>query len=396
MVIDVELARSLTPACSKVHHLNNAGASPSPRPVLDVVIGHLEREAEIGGYEAALEAAERHEAVYSSIARMLGGAPDEIGLPDSATRAWDLVFQGLAGHLREGDRILTGRSEYVSNAIALLQACSRTGAIVELVEDDEHGQLDVARLEAMMDERVKLVVVTHVPTGGGLVNPAAEIGRVTRAWGVPFMLDACQSAGQLELDVERIGCDVLTAAGRKFLRGPRGTGFAWVRSGLVESIDPPMPDLHSATWTSPWTFEVRGDARRFEMWESSVAARLGLGAAVDHALGWGLDRIEARVVELAAGLRTRLESIRGVEVRDKGERRCAIVTFSVEGRCADEVCEALRVVGVNTSVTRVDSAQFDLPQRGLPDLVRASVHYFNDEHDLDALCEGVERIAAET
>ena len=207
--IDVAAARAVTPGVAHVIHLNNAGASLAPQPVLDAMIGHLERESVRGGYEAEAEAHDRIEAVYGSVARLLNAAPDEIALVDSATRAWDSAFYTFAATLRPGERIVTGRAEYASNVIALLQIAHRSGVIIDVIEDDASGAIDVSALASRLDPHVRLVCVTHVPTSGGLVNPVAEIGKVTQAAGIPYLVDACQSAGQLPLDVEAIGCDAL-------------------------------------------------------------------------------------------------------------------------------------------------------------------------------------------
>ncbi|MFI7597244.1 aminotransferase class V-fold PLP-dependent enzyme [Actinoplanes sp. NPDC049681] len=382
--IDVVRARRETPGCANVTHLNNAGAALPPAVVTDTAVAYLRREAEIGGYEAAAEAAERVEDVYRSLARLVGCAPDEIAVVENATRAWDMAFYGFA--FRPGDRILTTRAEYASNVIALLQVSRRTGAVVELVDDDEHGQIDVADLARRLDDTVKLVALTHVPTSGGLVNPAAEVGRLTRAAGVPFLLDACQSVGQLPIDVEQIGCDLLSATGRKFLRAPRGTGFLYARRALAQQLEPPLLDLHSASWPAPDRYEIRPDARRFENWETNYAAKLGLGAAADYALSWDAEAVTERITALATGLRERLAERPGVSVHDRGARLGGIVTFTVAGVEAAEVQRTLRAAGINTSVSAADYAQWHLRSRGLPDVVRASVHYYNTEEELDLLC----------
>jgi cysteine desulfurase/selenocysteine lyase len=381
---DVERARRDTPGVARVAHLNNAGAALPPSPVTDAVIAHLRLEAQIGGYEAADAERERVEGVYGSLARLIGCRPDEVAVVENATRAWDMAFYSLA--FKPGDRILTARAEYASNVIAYLQVAARTGAVVEVVDNDPDGQLSVADLRRRLSQGgVRLIAVTHVPTQGGLVNPAEEIGAAARAAGVPFLLDACQSVGQLPVDVGRIGCDMLSATGRKFLRGPRGTGFLYVRRSVLESLEPPFLDLHAATWTGPRTYEVRGDARRFENWEANYAAKIGLGVAAEYAMAWGLDAIEGRVRALAEGLRARLSAVPGVRVHDQGRRRCGIVTFTVDGVPAADVQRRLAASGVNTSVSGAASAQFDLPARGLAELVRASVHYYNTEGELDRL-----------
>jgi cysteine desulfurase / selenocysteine lyase len=390
-VIDLERARTDTPGCKRVTHLNNAGSSLPPQPVLDAVVAHLRHEAQIGGYEAEAEAHDRLEAVYDEIAALIGCGRDEIALVENATRAWDMAFYAL--RFGPGDRILCARAEYESNLIAFLQAARRTGAVVEAVPDDEHGQLSVAALRDNLDERVKLIAVTHVPTNGGLVNPAAEIGAVAREAGVTFLLDACQSVGQLDVDVGAIGCDMLSATGRKYLRAPRGTGFLYVRRDLAERLEPPLLDLHAAELVAPDRYVIRPDARRFENWESYVAGRLGLGAAVRYARELGIDAIEARVTALAERLRGLLHDTRGVRVHDRGARRCGIVSLTVDGIGPGEVTSALAAQAINVSVSPGHYTLLDMQARGLDELVRASVHYYNSEDEIDRAARAIAQLA---
>src|SRR6266511_4997757 len=358
MPIDLERARAETPGCRRVLHFNNAGAGLPPRPVLDAVLGHLELEATVGGYEAEERKHAEIERTYKALAALIGCKPRELAVVENATRAWDMAFYAMG--FAPGDRILVARAEYASNVIAAWQVAHRTGASVEVIPDDEHGQLSVEALTEMLDERVRLIAITHVPTQGGLVNPAAAVGGVAQEAGVPYLLDACQSVGQLPVDVAEIGCDLLSATGRKFLRGPRGTGFLFVSERVLERLDPPFLDLHAADWTAPDEYVVRPDARRFESWESSLACRVGLGAAVDYALGFGLDAVQERVTGLAAGLRERLRAIPGVTVHDRGERLCGIVTFSVAGHEAGEVAAALARQRINVSQSRPEAARYEL------------------------------------
>jgi len=381
---DVERARRDTPGCAEVTHFNNAGSSLPPQQVLDAVVGHLRLEAEIGGYEAADASQAQRDRTYSAISRLLNCTPEEVALVENATRAWDMAFYAMS--FQPGDRILTCSAEYASNYIAYLQVAKRSGAVVQVIPDDAHGQVSVDALrEELRKGGVALVGITHVPTNGGLVNPAEEIGALTRAAGVPYLLDACQSAGQWPLDVERIGCDMLSVTGRKFLRGPRGTGFLYVRKGMIPQLEPPLLDLHAAEWTELDEYEIDPTARRFENWESYIAGGIGLGVAVDYALGWGIEAIQSRVVGLADRLRASLEEVPGVVVRDLGRERCGIVTFTHESASASSLKTSLRERRINVSVTSLSSTRIDMEARGLESMVRASVHYYNTEEELDRL-----------
>jgi cysteine desulfurase / selenocysteine lyase len=388
-LIDVDQARAETPGAAHVAHLNNAGAALMPEPVVEALESHLRREAQIGGYEAEEESWGRIEHTYEFVASLIGCAPDEVALVENATRAWDMAFYAFS--FAPGDRILTTQAEYASNYIALRQVADRAGASVEFLPEDEAGGVDVGALENALDERVKLVSLVHVPTQSGIVQPAAAVGRVTRAAGVPLLLDACQSVGQMPVDVGEIGCDMLSATGRKFLRGPRGTGFLYVRRDLIERLEPPLLDLHAAEWQEDGTYRIRSDARRFENWESYVAGRIGLGVAAAYARRWGLEEIRERVVALAAALRERLAETPGVTVHDVGRELCAIVTFSVAGHGPDAVAEALRGDGVNVSVSPRSSSRAWFAGHGLPpgDIVRASPHYYNTDEELDRLVAAV-------
>ena len=264
-----------------------------------------------------------------------------------------------------------------------LQLRDRFGIEIVLVEDDEHGQISLEHLAAELGQGAAMVALTHIPTNGGLVNPAEAVGALCAEHDVFYVLDACQSIGQVPVDVGAVGCDVLSATGRKYLRGPRGIGFLYVSDRALERLVPPFLDLHAATWTGIDTYEIREDARRFETWEMSHAGKLGLGAAVDYGLALDPEATWARIEALGASLRTGLSGVDGVTVQDKGERRGGIVTFTVEGRTAEAVKDDLTAAGINTSVSPAGWAHYDLPPRGLAALVRASVHYYNTDEEID-------------
>ncbi len=390
-IFDIDRARADTPACEQVMHFNNAGAALMPLPVSRAQQRYLAREAEIGGYETAAEfAVDLDEGLYASAAALLNCAAGEIAFVENATRAWDMAFYSLA--FEPGDRILTSVSEYGSNVIACLQRARRDGVSVEFVPDDADGQLDVAALEGLLDERVKLISISHIPTGGGLVNPAAAVGRVANEAGIPYLLDACQSVGQIPVDVEALGCDLLSLTGRKFLRGPRATGLLYARKEFADSLEPVFLDQYAADLVAPDAYRVRGDAKKFENWEQNFAGKYALKVAIDYALGWGLDAIRDRVYDLAATLRAELEKLDGVSVTDQGAERCGIVTFCAAQRDAYEIVDALSARGIHTSVSDGSGTLVSFERRGLVAVVRASLHYYNSGDEIEAFVAALREI----
>ncbi len=383
MSIDVGAVRAATPGASRVMHFNNAGSSLPPQVVIEAMTAYLHAEAEFGGYETEAARADDISRAYAATAELIGADPSEIAMMESASAAWINAFQSF--RFKPGDRVITARAEYVSNAMAMITAVERDGVEIVLIDDDADGQVDLDALDAAIDERTRLVAITHVPTSGGLINPAARVGAIARRYAVPFLLDACQSVGQLPIDVDDLGCDLMVATGRKFLRAPRGTGFLYVRSSLVDQLRPLRLDGRSANWIAADQLELAAGAQRFEMFECSFAARVGYAAAVDYALTLGLREIEERNRQLAARLRAELAAVPGVTLRDLGQRQCAIVTFDLDGVAATTAQTALCNANINVSLTRAQSSQFDLGARGLDQLVRASVHYFNTDDEIDAL-----------
>lgn len=380
--------RADTPGCLTQVHLNNAGSALPPSVVLDAVTAHLRREAEIGGYEAAAEADDRLQSVYSSLGRLVGAPASSIALTSSATDSFLRAF--LSVPFEAGDRVLVAQAEYASNVIPVLQASRRLGLTVEAIPDGADGALDPEALRGMLDERVKLVSIVHAPSHNGLLNPAEAVGQVLRASGSEawYVLDACQSVGQMPLDLAAIGADFLSATGRKFLRGPRGTGFLAL-SDRALAREPGLLDLHSAEWVDDDEFTVADGGRRYEQWERSPALLLGLGAAADYALGLGLGTTRDLITGAADRIRAGLAEIPGVVVRDRGSVRTGIVVFTVDGRAAADVHRAVKAAGVNVSLSPPDYALRDFRAQAIEGQVRVSPHVYTDDGDIDALLAAV-------
>jgi cysteine desulfurase / selenocysteine lyase len=386
-MMNIGLLRRETPACRDLIHFNNAGAALSPRPVTEAVLHHLMLEQRIGGYEAADASAAAQENFYHAFGRLLNCNPREIAYVENATRAWTLLLQAIP--FEPGDRILTGQSEYASNYLALMHLAKNRHVSIDVVENDTNGQISLESLKQKIDTDVRLIALTHVPSQSGVIHPAAEVGKLARRHRIFYLLDACQSVGQLKLDVNEIGCDMLTGSGRKYLRGPRGTGFMYVRQSILDYLEPTSIDLHSASWTHRDTYSLREDARRFEIWEQFIAGKIGLGVAADYAVELGSDAIESRIKTLAGQLRGRLADMPGIQLHERGENLCGIVTFSCEKIAATELQQKLRYLRINTSVVRRQNTLLDFTKRNLADINRASVHYYNNDDEIERFCDAL-------
>jgi len=385
--IDIERVRADTPGCQKVIHFGNAGSSLPTSATLDAHIGYLELEGAIGGYEAMAAAAENLDTFYSATAQLLNCAPEEVAFQSGASEAWWRAF--LAADLAPGDRVLVGTTEFQSAAFGLMQARKR-GVIVDMIPDDGAGQVDLAALESMMDDSVKLVGLTQIAMSNGLVNPAAAVGEIVKSSGALYLLDACQAAGQMPLDVEELQCDFLTATGRKWLRGPRGTGLLYVRSTILPDLaDPVFVDGRSATWNTTNTYELSSGSTRFEFGEANHAGKVGLGVAITYALDLGLDTIRDRVRMLADRLRAQLADVSGVTVTDRGPDQCAIVSFVTNTLAPADLAASLRSEGINVSAPAASNSRWMFESVGFDSIVRASPHYYNTEEEVDRAVDAI-------
>jgi len=390
--LDIDRLREETPGTRTVIHLNNAGAGLMPDPVLKVIAEHLDLEARIGGYEAEAARHSEVQSVYDSVGTLIGADPQNVAITDNATGAFILALSAVP--FAPGDVVLTTLNDYASNQIMFLSLASRFGIEVVRAPDEPTGGVNVRALEKLVHrKRPKLVAVTQVPTSSGLVQPVAEVGAICRERGIPYLVDACQSVGQMPVDVEEIGCDFLTATSRKFLRGPRGVGFLYVSDRALElDLEPLFPDMRGADWIEGDLYQPAPGARRFENFEAPVALVLGMGRAARYALDLGLEPIRERAWTLAESMRERLAEVGGVQVQDKGEERCAIVTLSTEGYDPLDLLRALRREGINTSHTGREAAIFDFDEKGVEQVLRVSPHYYNTEEEIVAFVDALSRL----
>lgn len=389
---DVERLRHATPGVARVVHFNHAGASLPSAATVQAVVDHLQREAVMGPMEAALAAQDTVVAARQRAARLIGAQPGEVAFASGCSDAWGRAFAAL-GPWRPGDRILVGRHEWGGNLATLQQVAGLAGARIETIPCDAHGHADPHALQAMLDERVRLVSLTWLPANGGLINPAADIGAITRRHGIPYIVDAAQALGQLPIDVRAVGCDILVAPVRKHLRGPRGVSLLYVRDDFAATLAPAFVDTSSAPVGADGASVAATGARRLETSEQSVALLCGLANALQEALDLGVEAIRARIDANAAALRDRLAQIPGVALHDLGQARSALVSFNVVGMAAADVRVALRERGINITANGVPYTPLDMRARGLDAVARASVSYLTTAAELDRLVATVAALA---
>jgi selenocysteine lyase/cysteine desulfurase len=376
------------PMHSQLIHLNTAGAGLMSEPVAEAMIECVRREVADGAYET-----ERHydailqQEVYQRLGELLGAPVDDLALFDSATRAWWSVVSRL--DLGPQDRIWVTPYEYAGNLIAFFALRDRTGCRIETIPLGPGGDLDLDWIAATISDRVALVSVTHIPSGCGIVTPVAEIGRILAPYRCWYAVDACQSVGQWPLDVAEIGCQLLTGAGRKFLCGPRGTGFAYVAPELRAALRPEATDLHVSRVGSPTEVVVEDrSARALELAERSTAAVLGLHEALGRQLKGGLYP-ERETIE---ALHATVGGLPGVELLAPGAEQSGILSFRHASVPAARIQQQLADRGINVWKISGDHTPLYHAARGVDTAVRASVHHYTSPDQVAAFGRALREI----
>jgi selenocysteine lyase/cysteine desulfurase len=392
--VNLAVLRADTPGCANRVHFNNAGAALMPEPVIEAVQEHVALEAAIGGYEADAEARDRLADAHAAVGELIGAAADRVAFTEHATAAFAAALSAVP--FAPGDVIATTQNDYASSQIQYLSLARRFGVETVRAPDAPEGGVDLVAMEEIIHRRrPKLVAVTHVPTNSGLIQDVESIGHMCRARDIAYLVDACQSVGQMPIDVEAIGCDFLAATARKYLRGPRGVGFLYVSDRVLDAgLEPLFIDMWGADWIDADLYQPAPDARRFEWWERSAALALGMGAAARYASSIGLESIRDRTRALAATLRERLAAVPGVRVLDRGRELGATVSVTLEGRDAKDLVRELRRRNINTSAQERVYAVLDFDAKGVETALRISPHYYNLESEVDTLLGALAEILA--
>ncbi len=372
--------------------LNSAGSSLSPAVVNKRVKKHLDLEEKVGGYSAAEMMEEEILLFYQEASQLIGCRSENIAFTNNAT---DSYLRALFSFdYKVDDVIITTDDDYASNHIHFISLRNSYGIKVLRIANLENGDLDIDHFKELISKHhPKLIAITHVPTNSGLVQNVKEIGETAYNSNIPFLLDACQSIGQLTLDVQELKCDFLSATGRKFLRGPRGTGFLYVSDRMLESNTIPlMIDGKGAIWNKVDNYRVIEGAKRYEMWEKSYALQLGLMEAIKYANEIGLDQIEAYSAKLMKQFRENLTGLKGINLYDGGRQKCNILTLQKEGKSMDEIQNVLTQNQIFHSVSEKEWGFIDFSKKGVEWVIRLSPHYFNTFDEIDKASEIIDSI----
>ena len=388
----IQQLRDDTPGCTHRIHLNNAGAGLMPSSVVSAIHEYIDLESRIGGYEAARFSRNKLDEFYIQTAKLLNTTPENIAFTSHATDSFNRALSAIP--FAKGDLILTTEDDYASNQIAFLSLKKRLGIHIKRIPNGATGQLDQsAFIEAITSLQPKLVSITHMPTNSGLIQPIDKICEYCFEHKVWLLIDACQSLGQFNFDLQQLPCDFLSGTSRKFLRGPRGAGLLYVSSRVLEEgLAPLLPDMRGADWIEADTYKLREDAKRFEDWETAYALQIATTVAIRYALKIGINPISQRVQYLAQLLREKLGKLEKVQIADRGDQLSGIVTYHIPGKDPDLIHLELEKEGINSSVSSFTSGTIDFTKKNIPWALRVSPHYYNTEEELDMFVDKLSAI----
>jgi selenocysteine lyase/cysteine desulfurase len=391
-MMEISRFRDDTPGCENVIHFNSAGASLMPAPVIAAIQSHILLEGQVGGYEAAELQKTEIDNFYRSAGSLLQCAPHNIAFTANASDSFSRAISSIP--FQADDIILTSNEDYISNQITYLAFAKRFGIKLVRAKSLTQGGIDLEDFERCLREyHPRLVAITHVPTNSGLIQPVAEIGQLCKKHETIYLVDACQSIGQMKLDMHEICCDFMSVTSRKFLRGPRGAGFLFVSDkALALGLEPLFIDMRGADWIEKDEYKARDGAIRFEDWEFAYALLLGTKAAIDYLLPLDINQIETRVKHLASIIRSELQQLKGITICDKGKELGGLVTFHLAGSSADQIKKELAKKKINVVTSYRNFAVIDYDEKQIEWTIRVSPHYFNTETEVAQLVQAVKEL----
>ncbi len=376
-------------------YLDSAATTPTPQPVMDAMLEYFrEYGANIGRglYRATKRATEEFEAARGKLARTIGAKPEEIVYVKNTTEALNIVARGLG--LKKGGKVIATVLEHHSNLLPWQWLEQNRGVELEVVRATPECLIEPGAIEEAIDERTRVVTMPYISNAIGSIQPVAEVGRLAREHDVLFSIDAAQAVGHMPVDVSEIGCDFLAAPGHKGLLGPQGTGFLYMREDRQAELGPLLLGGGVVESVEEHSFKLVGPPQVFDAGTPNIPGIIGLGRAAEYVLEIGLDSIAKREQKLTE----QMLEIGGIEhVRIYGpkdvERRGGVVSFNVDGVGHHDVSTALDEIANIATRSGHHCAEPTMKHLGVEGTVRASVHYFNLEDEIQKFLETVSQVA---
>ena len=376
----------------KLVYLDSGATSQKPQSVIDAEIDFYTNHkapAHRGAHQLAEEATEAMESARQIVADFLGGDGDEIVFTKSATESLNLLAYSYTSLITKDDSIVVTEMEHHANLIPWQQLGERTGATLKWFEVDSEGRLDLSKIDSVITEDTKIVALTHQSNVLGTINPLEAIVARAHEVGAVVVLDACQSVPHMPINVAQLNIDYLTFSGHKAV-GPTGVGVLWGRSELLEMLPPFLfggsmietVTMTSATWAPA--------PRKFEAGVPNMAQIVGLGAALNYLSKIGMDEIFLHEVELGTYLIKRLSEIEGLRIvgPQQMQARGGTVSFTFGDIHPHDLGQYLDAQGI--AVRTGHHCAWPLTRKlGVPATTRASLYFYNDESDVDALIDGI-------
>lgn len=389
-MLDIDKIRRETPGAKYVAHFDNAGAALPCHDTVQAVTNYINKEARVGGYAMQFSNESAFQKFYKNAAELINCQPDEISLTIGASDAQAKILYSFP--FKRGDVVVTTEMEYSNNFMNLLNLKKQKGIKIRIVKNEKDCSFNLEKFENAIDEKVKLIAATHIPTSSGQIAPVEAIGKIAKKHKIPYLLDACQSIGQCPVDVQKIGCDFATATSRKYLRGPRGLGFLFVKKSAMEMLTPPTVESWFASWESKTVYKIERTHKMFEGFEKPYSNIVGLATAIDYQNQLGIEATWERIQQLSKILRIRLNSLKNVKVVDPKVNLSGIVTFVKKGVDGSKIHQNLAAQKINVSVTQPFSSLIDMKKRKLSEAMRASVHYYNTKNEIEKLVKSLDAI----
>jgi cysteine desulfurase / selenocysteine lyase len=372
--------------------LDSAASAQKPGAVIDRVSNFYRTDyanVHRGVYRLSAASSEQYENARARVARYLNAAHDgEIVFVRGATEGINLVVQSWgAAFLEPGDEVLITELEHHANIVPWQLLRDRIGFALKVAPIDATGGLDLAALEALITPKTKMVAVTHLANATGALVPVETIAKMAHAKGAKFLVDGCQAAPRMKVDVRAIDCDFYVFSGHKTY-GPTGIGVLYGKRDLLQAMPPWQSggDMILSVTFEKTTFQ--DPPARFEAGTPDISGAIGLATALDYIEQLGLDAIEAHEAALTEYGIAELAQLPGVRLVPAGQRRFGILSFAVDGIHPHDVASILDHHNVAVRAGH-HCAQPLMEKLDLAATTRASFGVYNDEHDIDALAAAI-------